>query len=71
MLDRLILADGAAKYDTLASIRGCLAQRGTAKTHRFRRDQNTLGVQAVQDIFKAAALLPDAIGRRYRQCLNK
>ena len=43
----------------------------SAKPHRFRRDQDALGIHAVQDIFEAAAFLAEAVLDRDLEILEE
>src|SRR5262249_18342200 len=52
MLDGLVLADRAAKHNSLARVGGGLAQGGAAKADGLRRDQSALGIHAVQNVSK-------------------
>ena len=57
MLDALILSDRAIEHDALTRISGRAAKRILSDTHRFGADQDTLRVEAVQDIGETLALL--------------
>src|SRR6218665_2680565 len=57
VLYALVLPDGAAKHLPLAGIAGGPRERGAAQAHGLAGDQDALGVQAVQDVAKALALL--------------
>ena len=61
MLDRLVLADRAAEHDALLGVGGGAPKRGAAEADRFGGDQDALGIDAVQDVLEAAALLADAV----------
>src|SRR6478735_6026855 len=71
MLNRLVLTNRTAEHDTLAGVVGGLAQRRAAEPNRLGRNQDALGVHALQDVFKAAAFFADAVSGRYRQRINK
>src|SRR5262245_27216509 len=62
MLNGLVLADWSVKDDTLAGIVRGFSQGSRAKSHRFSGNQNAFRVHAMQNVFKAAALLADAVG---------
>ena len=55
---------------SLRVLRGA-RERRAAEADRFGRDQDALGIEAVQDVVEALALLADAIGRRHRQFLDE
>ena len=59
MLDALVLADRAAEHRPLARIGGGASQSVLPDADRLRRDQDALGVEAVQDGCETATLLAD------------
>ena len=61
MLDRLVLADGAAEHLALLGVVDGAAEREAADADRLGGDQDALRVEAVQDVAKAGALLADQI----------
>ncbi len=61
MLDALVLADGAAEDDAFAGIGGCAMQCVAAQADRFGGDQDTFGVEAVEQVAEAFAFLADAV----------
>ena len=67
MLDRLVLADRPAEHDALLGVARGAGQRRAADADRLGRDQDALGVHAVQDVLEALALLADAVLHRHRQ----
>ena len=64
MLDRLVLADRAVEHDAALGVLGGARQRELAEADRFGRNQDALGIHAVQDVFEAAAFLAQAIINR-------
>ena len=61
MLDALVHADRAVEHDAAFRIGRGPRQRDLAEANRFGRDQDALGIHAVQDVFEAAALFAEAI----------
>src|SRR5579862_7768794 len=60
-LHALVLADGPAEDDALARVFRDLLDEPVAVADAFRRDDGALGVQAVEDVAEAPALLADAV----------
>ena len=65
--DPLVLADGPAKDLPLPGVAHRPAQRGAADADGLRRDEDSLGVEAIEQVVKAFALLTDAIRHGNRQ----
>ena len=61
VLDRLVRADGAPENDPLAGIARRPPERRAADADALRPDKNALGVEAVQQIAEALALLADPV----------
>ena len=57
-LHPLVLPDGAAKDLTLLGVLADAVDKPVAITNAFGGDQGALGVQAIQDVFKALPFLP-------------
>ena len=62
MLDALILSDRPIEHHAVAGIFRRTAKRILADSDRFRPKQDTLGIEAMQDIGEALALLADPVG---------
>ena len=71
MLDRLVLADRTVEHDALARISRRALERQHAEPDRLGRDQDALGIHAVQDVLEAPALLADAVGDRNLEILDE
>ena len=71
MLDALILSDRAIEHDAVARIFGGAAKRILADAHRFGADQDTLRIEAVQDVGEALALLADPVLIRDEQTVDE
>lgn len=71
MLYALVLADGAAEDNPLAGVPGGAAQRVLAYAHGLGRDQDALGVEAVQDVAEALAFLTDAVAVGNEQAVDE
>ncbi len=71
MLDALIFSDRAIEDDAFFGVVRRPRQRQFAETDGFRRNQDTLGIHAVQDVFEAAALLAEAIFHRNLEVFEK
>ena len=71
MLDALVLADRPVEHDALARVFCRPAQRILANPDRFDRNQDALGIEAVQDVGKALALLADPVGLRNEQAVDE
>jgi hypothetical protein len=63
----LVLPDRAAEHDALAAVLDGSPHRGTADAERLRRDQDPLGVEPVEQVGEALALLADATAHRHTQ----
>src|SRR6185436_5243842 len=61
MLDRLVLPDRAPEDDPLARVHRRTPERRAADADRLRRDQDALGIHAVQDRAEAVTLGADAV----------
>src|SRR5205814_3413956 len=62
MLDTLILSNGTVEHNAFARVLRRAAERVLSDSNRFDRDQNSFGVEAMQDVRKALAFLADAVG---------
>ncbi len=71
MLDRLVLADGPAEHDTLLGVLRGARKGGLADADCLRANQHALGVQPVQEVVEALALLADAILKRHLQAVDE
>ena len=60
----MIRADGATEDDPLRRVPARLLDEPAAVTNAFRRDQDALGVHAVQDVAEAVPFLTDERIRR-------
>ena len=60
-LESLVHADRAAEHLALVAVAHGAAQRRAAEAERLGGDQHALGVQAVEDVAEALALLADAV----------
>ena len=60
--DALIRTDGPAEHDALVGVGDRLAQRHLADAEGFGGDEDALGVQSVDEVLEATALLADAVG---------
>ena len=58
-LHSLVRADRPAEHDALAGIPARRVDEPASVADALRRDQHSLGVHAVEDVVKAAALLAD------------
>ena len=67
MLDRLVLADRPVEHHALLRVLGGARHGAAPQPDELRRDQDALGIHAVQDVLEALALLADAIGLGHRQ----
>ena len=56
---------------SLGVSRGALRSAARPSPTASARDQDALGVHAVQDVFEAPALLADAVGDRHRQLVDE
>ena len=59
--DALVLADRAVEHDALVGVGDGPAQRHPADAERLGGDQDALGVEPVEQVLEAAALLADAV----------
>src|SRR5438552_18041806 len=71
MLDSLILSDWTIEDDAFAGVFCCAAQRILTDPDRLDRDQDALGIEAVQNIGKALALLADPVGVRDKEPVDE
>src|SRR3981081_435714 len=71
MLDALVLSDRPVEHDALPCIFCRPAQRVLANPDRFDRNQDALGIEAVQDVGKTLALLADPVGLRNEQAVDE
>jgi hypothetical protein len=71
MLDALVLADRPVEHHALARIFCRPAQCVLADPDCFDRNQDTLRIEAVQDIGKALAFLADAVGVRNEEPIDE
>src|SRR3546814_10190555 len=71
MLDALVLADGTAEHLALLGILGSPAQGVLPKPDRFDRNKDPLGIEAVEYIFEAPALLADQILVGHKQVVDE
>jgi 3-oxoacyl-[acyl-carrier protein] reductase len=71
MLDRLVLPNRSVEHDAFARVSGRALERQHAKPNRLDRDQDALGIHAVQNIFEAPALLADAVAERNFETLDE
>jgi len=65
------LSDRPVEHHALPCIFCRPAQRVLADPDRFDRNQNALGIEAVQDIGKTLALLADPVGLRNEQTVDE
>src|SRR4051812_5339265 len=70
MLDTLVLPDRPVEHDALARVLCRPAQRILTNPNRFDCNQDALGIEAVQDVGKALALLADPVGLRDEQAVD-
>ena len=70
-LHSLILTDWAIKDTTLVDISHCCFGKPTCIANRFSRHQNTLGIHAIKNIFKAFAFFTNQVVSRYLQIIKK
>src|SRR6185369_10584670 len=61
VLDRLVHADGPVEHYALLRVLGRALHRYAAQAHEARADQDSLRVDAVQEVAKALAFLADAV----------
>src|SRR3546814_3144990 len=71
MLDALVLADGTTEHLALLGILGSPAQGVLPKPDRFDRNKDPLGIEAVEYIFEAPALLADQILVGHKQVVDE
>ena len=71
VLYRLVLTNGATKHLTLTGVMDGPIKRRTPKPNSFSGNQDTLRIQAMQDVAKALALLPNAVFNRHPQPIDK
>src|SRR5258707_11633087 len=71
MLDTLVLSDRPIENHAFPRIFCRPAERVLANSNGFDRDQDALGIEAVQDIRKPLALLADPIGIRNEKTINE
>ena len=71
MLDRLVPADLAVEHHALFGIACGFLERDPAQAHQAGGDQDALGVDAVQQVAKAAAFLTNTILDRYHQAVDE
>jgi hypothetical protein len=60
-LHALVLADRPVEHDALLGVGRHLVDEPVAVADALRRDQRALGVEPVEDVAKAAALLADQV----------
>src|SRR3546814_14421457 len=61
VLDPLVLADRAVEHDALLGILGRAAQRVAPDADRLGADQHARGIETVEDVGEALALLADPV----------
>ena len=71
MLNRLVLANCAFEHYPLVGVLHRSSQRSLAEADRLGRNQDALGVQAVEDVLESLALLADAIFDRNAQIIDE
>src|SRR5260370_21689801 len=71
MLNSLVLPDRTIEHHALARIFCRTAQRILTDPDRLDRDQDALGIEAVQNIGKALALLADPVGAGDKEPVDK
>ena len=71
MLDRLVLPDGAVEDLAFARIVRRPLQGAAPDADRLRGDEDALGIEAVEQVMEAPALLADAVLRRHRQAVEE
>src|SRR5260370_4052825 len=71
MLNSLVLPDRTIEHHALARIFCRTAQRILTDPDRLDRDQDALGIEAVQNIGKALALLADPVGVGAKEPVDK
>lgn len=71
MLNRLVLADRTIEYDTFPRIARCAAQRILTDPDRFDGDQDSLGIQAMENVGKALAFLSNPVLFGNEQTVDK
>src|SRR4029079_5945428 len=71
MRDRLVLANAAPEDPALARIARSAVQGGAAYPHRFRGDEDSLGVHAMQNKAKAVTLGANPIGNGNAHAVEK
>ena len=63
----LIRADGVAEHDALGRVRHGSAQRRPADPESLGGDEDALGIEPVEQVVEAAALVADAVGLGHEQ----
>ncbi len=71
MLHALVHADGPSEDDALLGVGRRALQRRAAEAHGLRRDQDALGVEAVQEAGEALAFGSDALVLAHAQILDE
>src|SRR6185295_1863626 len=71
MLYRLVLPDRAVEHDAFLRIRCSSRERRAPQAHRFGGDEDALGIETMQQVLEASALLSDAIGDRDLQAVDE
>ena len=71
VLNALVLSDGSIKDDALLGVIRCAIQRALPQAHRLSRNENALGVHAVQDVLEALAFFSNAVCSRHRHAIEE
>src|ERR1700733_3061476 len=71
MLDSLVLADRPIENDALAGVFRRAPQRILTDSDRLDTDQNTLGIEAVEDVAESLALFADPVRFRNEQPVDE
>ncbi|KRQ96847.1 hypothetical protein CQ10_29975 [Bradyrhizobium valentinum] len=71
MLDALILADRAIEHYALPGVARRAAQGVLSDPDGFDRDQDPLGIEAMQDVGKALSLLTDPVRIRNEEAIDE
>src|SRR5207244_3910469 len=70
-LDALIRSDRPAEHDTTGRVRRGAFDEPASVAQRLRRDEDPLGVPAVDDVAEAMALSADEIGCRHFELVDE
>ena len=70
-LNALVFANRPIKHHAFIGVTTCLVDKPIGVTNAFRSDQNTFGIQAIQDVFEPLAFLANQVFCRNFKVVKK